>query len=144
MNAERRPAGNRGGAQMTAGEVVEDSVTPLAGTLSLFEPVSRHARDGWRLDPSVIARDEAIAVVEDAADDWSRKVIDQAIRSIGQTSGHVTSNDLRDVLPAVPPNLLGPRLLAAAKRGLLVEDGTVRATHVAGHARRIVNWRWVG
>lgn len=111
---------------------------------TLFDAVSRHQGDGWRLDPSVIARDEAIAIVEAAADDWSRKVIDQAIRSIGQTRGHVTSADLRDVLPQVPPNLVGPRLLAAAKRGLLVDDGMVKATHAAGHARRIVWWRWVG
>jgi len=114
-------------------------------TASLFEPVSRHDGDGWRLDPSgVIARDEAIATVEAAADDWSRKVIDQAIRSIGQTRGHVTSADLRDVLPAVPPNLIGPRLLAAARRGLLIDDGMVKATHAAGHARRIVRWKWIG
>jgi hypothetical protein len=125
------------------GEILS-TITAQDDTATLFEPVSDDGRTGWVLDPSAIARDDAIAIVEAAADETAGKVIDQGIRVIGQTYGHVDANALRELLPAVPPNLIGARFLAAAKRGLIVEDGTVRATHIAGHARRIVRWRWVG
>src|SRR4051812_33270515 len=100
---------------------------------------------GDRLLPDPrIARDTAVEAVEESADDQDRQVIDQAIRVLGRQRGHVSANDLREVLPQVRPALIGSRFLAAAKRGDLTEDGTIHANHLAGHGRRIVRWRWTG
>lgn len=109
---------------------------------TLFDLLS--TENGPRVVASLAARDAGIAIVEAASDDQDRAVIDQAIRVIGEQRGHVSANDVRDLLPGVRPSLIGSRFLAASKRGELTEDGTVRATHAAGHARRLVRWRWVG
>jgi hypothetical protein len=90
-------------------------------------------------------RDRGMALAESARGaDWDRRVIDQAIRHLARTGREFSSNDVRGLLPAVRPALIGARFLAASKRGEIKRVGDVLADHKAGHARRVGLWRRAG
>lgn len=90
--------------------------------------------------PASAARDRGVAVVETASDEQGRAVVDQAIRIHAQSRRPFSVNDFRDLVPAERPNLLGARILAAAKRGEIVRVGYEPATHAAGRGRPVAVW----
>lgn len=99
-----------------------------------------HPTASLSVSPTV-ARDRGVAVVEAASDDQGRAVVDQAIRVHAQSGRPFSVNDFRDLLPAERANLLGARVLAAAKRREIVRVGYEPATHAAGHGRPIALWQ---
>lgn len=92
------------------------------------------------LDEALKARDEGIAQVEAAADDQDRAVIDQAIREVAARGVRFSANDVRPLLPAVRPALIGARFLAAANRKEIRRVGYVKSTDPKTHAHPIAEW----
>lgn len=136
MNEERRP--RRGAISESLAKATTESVNDGA----LFEV--RRTAYGAEITPAPTlasaARDRGVAIVEAASDDQGRAVLDQAIRLHAQSGRPFSANDFRDLLPAERANLLGARILAAAKRGEIVRVGYEPATHAAGHGRPVAVW----
>lgn len=86
-------------------------------------------------------RDEALAQVEEASDDWSRSVIDQAITATALQGRPFSANDVRPLLPpGIRPALVGARFLAASKRGQIRKVGWVASTDPGTHAHPVAQW----
>lgn len=86
-------------------------------------------------------RDEGIARVEDAADDWERAVIDQAIRAVADRGREFSANDVRPLLPpGVRPKLIGARFRTAATRGVIRRVGYTPSTDPGTHAHPVTVW----
>lgn len=86
-------------------------------------------------------RDEGIARVEGAADDWERAVIDQAIRAVADRGRPFSANDVRPLLPAgVRPALIGARFRTAALHGVISRIGYTPSTDPGTHAHPVALW----
>lgn len=133
-NAERRPG--QDGVNGNAGNTNGHSVEPPD---ALFA-VSRGEHSVGFVENPALARDAGIAVVEAASDDTDRAVIDQAITVLCERGGPFSINDVRPLLPAVRPSLVGARFLAASKRRDIHRVGYVPASHTAGHCRPVTLW----
>lgn len=96
---------------------------------------------GEQLDLGTLLRDEAIARVEEASDDWQRATIDQAIRAVAERGRAFSANDVRPLLPpGIRPALIGARFLAASKRKAIVHVGMVASTDPGTHGHRVSLW----
>ncbi len=62
------------------------------------------------------ARDDAMATVENGTDPRLILAVDAAIASLNASGAEWSANDLRDLLPVVPPPLVGARVKAATMR----------------------------
>lgn len=131
MNDRSRPK--------AAPESPAQATTSTVSDPALFG-VSDDGRAVLPVETAEMARDRGLALVEDASGDWSRRVVDQAIRAAAQTLQTFSANDVRELLPAERSGLIGARFLAAAKRGEIVRIGYVPASHAAGHGRPIALW----
>ncbi len=87
------------------------------------------------------ARDAGIAKVEAATDKQGRAVIDHNIHVVADTGRPFSVNDFRDRLPLERANLIGARILAAARRGEIHKVGYTTANHAAGHGRALALWQ---
>lgn len=93
------------------------------------------------LDDALHERDQALAQVEEAGDQWDRSVIDQGIAALNARGLPWSANDLRPRLPAVRSALIGARFLAATKRGEMTRTGWVTSTDPGTHARPVALWQ---
>src|SRR5262249_41743884 len=119
-----------------AHERSEDRDSLSVEQTALFDPWAEDARRARE------ARDAAMSrALDSQAADQDRGVIDQAIRHLARQGQPFSANDVRKLLPAVEPSLIGNRFMAAARRGLIEQCGTTQATHEAGHARLLRVWR---
>lgn len=80
-------------------------------------------------------RDEALARVEEASDDWSRSVIDQALSAVADRGSPFSANDVR---PSPRRGPVGSR--AAAGRGDIRKVGWVASTDPGTHAHPVAQW----
>lgn len=62
------------------------------------------------------------------ADEWDRKVIDQAIKAFARQGRPFSVNDFRDLLPEVRVALISRRLIAAQKAGWVRRVGFTPST----------------
>lgn len=87
-------------------------------------------------------RDQGVAQVEEASDDWARATIDQALEHVAKTKPDgFSANDVRPLLPpGIRPALVGARFLAASKRGLIRKVGFVASSDPGTHAHPIALW----
>lgn len=92
------------------------------------------------LTPAREARDEGLARVEQAGDDWDRRRIDQAITHLASQGRPFSANDARPLVEGVRSALIGARFLAAAKRGQIVKLGYVTSTDPGTHSHPIAMW----
>jgi hypothetical protein len=87
-------------------------------------------------------RDRGLAdALDRPAADWDRAVVDQAIRYMAETGRKFSAADLRPLLPAVSPAVIGAAFMAAARAGTIERVGDAHARHAEGHARRVGLWR---
>jgi hypothetical protein len=116
--------------------------------LELFGAVVRHGAYGRTTafllpadaDPAA-RRDRALAQVEATADGQDRAVVDQGIKAMVERGNPFSINDLRPLLPVVRKSIVGPRFLAAAKRGEIVRVGYVPSSEPSDHCRPVALWR---
>jgi len=88
-----------------------------------------------------VARDDSIALVEDAAETWQRDAVDRLIRGFAATGDPFSANAVRPLLPdGIRPALLGARFLAASRRGVIRKVGYVPSTDRATHAHPVALW----
>lgn len=71
------------------------------------------------------------------ADEWDRKVIDQAIRAFVKQGRPFSANDLRPLLPAVRKCLISRRLIAAQHDGLIRYAGVTPSTLKSTKSARV-------
>jgi hypothetical protein len=91
------------------------------------------------------ARDTGIrSALDHRGANWDRQVIDQAVKHLARTGRVWSVDQLRSILPPVDGQLMGARILAAAKAGTIERVGTTTVRHAAGHARRVATWRGTG
>lgn len=93
---------------------------------------------------ALAARDEALDRVDAHADPEWKDVADRVIRRLADTMREFTADDVRDALPdgvwTHEPRALGPRMLAAARAGLIERtDRSVTSRHRNGGLARV--WR---
>lgn len=87
------------------------------------------------------ARDEGIAQVEAASDDWMRATVDQAIKAVADRGLPFSANDVRGLLPlGIRPALMGARFRYAATSGLVQRIGYVPSTDPGTHAHPVAQW----
>lgn len=136
MSEESRP--RKGGIYESPAKATTDSVDDGV----LFEVRRTAYGIEFRQPPAAatLARDRGLAVVDAATDEQGRAVVDQAIRVCRESRRPFSVNDFRDLLPVERANLLGARILAAAKRGEIVRVGYEPATHAAGRGRPVAVW----
>jgi hypothetical protein len=107
-------------------------------------PHLRHA-DGTQPDlfaEGLRRRDDGMRTAEHAAHPWVRQALDRAIVDRAATGEPFTADDIRaevDLL-ASSPNLLGARINAASRRGLIVRVGFVQSTRPEAHGRHVAQW----
>lgn len=101
-----------------------------------------HYQDECRPKPTGAAlRDAGMAATEQASDDWSRAVIDQALATFAAAGRPFSANDLRPLLPpGIRPALVGARFMAASKRREIVKVGWVASTDPGTHAHPVGLW----
>lgn len=86
-------------------------------------------------------RDEGIAKVEGASDDWDRAVVDRVILEVAARGVRFSANDCRPLFPPdIRPALLGARFLAAAKAGRITKVGYTPSTDKGTHSHPIAEW----
>lgn len=87
-------------------------------------------------------RDEGMALAEGATGaEYDRLLIDQAIGYLAATREFLSANEVRALLPAVRPALMGARFRAARISGLIEPAGTTQATAAPRHANWMTLWR---
>lgn len=97
--------------------------------------------NGEQLEFGKALRDEGIARVTEASDEWERAVIDQAIRAVAARGRPFSANDVRPLLPAgVRPKLVGARFMAASRRKEIVKVGWTPSTDPGTHAHPVARW----
>lgn len=82
--------------------------------------------EGW-------ARYEAAVVAHGPADAWDRAVIDQCIEAFVRQGRPFSVNDMRPLLPEVRYPLIGGRLQAAQRAGLIRRVGFTPSTLPSTH-----------
>jgi hypothetical protein len=86
-------------------------------------------------------REEGVARVEQASDDWDRAVVDRAIREVAAKGRPFSANDVRPLLPpGIRKNLVGARFLAASRSGLIRKIGYTPSTDPKTHAHPVATW----
>lgn len=99
------------------------------------------ADTGTQLELGQQLRDEGMARVTNASDEWDRKVVDQAIRYVASQGQPFSANDVRPLLPeGLRPALLGARFRTAALHNIIRRIGYVPSTDPATHAHPIALW----
>jgi hypothetical protein len=91
-------------------------------------------------DDALAERDRVLEQVNRNADQWTRDLIDQAIRTLAETGRPFSANSLRPLLPDVPGALMGARFMAAARRGQIRKVGTEPSTDPGTHGHDIKVW----
>lgn len=86
--------------------------------------------EGW-------ARYEESTREHGPADEWDRRVIDQAIRAFVRQGRPFSANDFRDLLPEVRKCLISRRLIAAQNAGLIRWVGVTPSTLKSTKAARV-------
>jgi hypothetical protein len=92
-------------------------------------------------------RDEGMRTAEHAAHPWVKDAIDQAITRWARTLAPFVADDIRDEVPilASSPNVLGARVSAAARKGLIRKTGMYRPSRAASrHGGVVAEWVGVG
>lgn len=100
-------------------------------------------RDPWsEIEAAAAARDAGVAAALDHdRDGWDRKTVDQAVAEFARRGRPFSAADLREILPAVAGSVVGARLLAASRSGLIEPCGDDWTRHPESHRRRIRLWR---
>lgn len=97
--------------------------------------------NGEQLELGQALRDEGIARVTEASDQWERDVIDQAISAMVERGRPFSANDVRPLLPpGVRPALVGARFRTAALHRKIRRVGYVPSTDPGTHAHPIALW----
>lgn len=112
--------------------------TPKDTAPSLFDP---EADEGRR------RRDDGMRVAEHASHPWVKTAIDRAIRDRANTRQPFTSDDVRAEveLLASSPGVLGARINAASRRGLIVKTGRyVQSRNASRHGGVVAEWIGAG
>jgi hypothetical protein len=131
---QRAPGGNRGPKRSTA----VAAGTGQDSAPSLFDAVT-DAAAGRRL------RDDGMRTAEHAAHPWVKVAVDEAIKRWAARRVPFVSDDIRDEVPmlASSPKLLGARINAAARQGLIRKTGTYRQSRNASRHGGVVA-EWIG
>lgn len=96
------------------------------------------------LDEAGQARNQAMRAVENAMDDWTRDLIDQAILAKIDELGQASMNDCRHLVPEIGDrSKIGARMRALAMSKQIVAVDEVVSTDVATHAKKINVYRRV-
>ena len=83
------------------------------------------------------SRYEASVAEYGAADEWDRRVIDEAILAVARMGRRFSVNDFRDLLPEVRKCLISRRLIAAQRAGWVRMVGVTRSTLPSTKAARV-------
>lgn len=76
------------------------------------------------------------------ADEWDRRVIDQAIRAFARQGQPFSANDIRPLLPVVRVCLISRRFIVARRDGILEWTGTITPSTLAStKAAGVKVWR---
>jgi hypothetical protein len=88
-------------------------------------------------------RDEGVARVDAAQDEWWKSCADQAIDTLAAAGRPFTADDVRDLGVPDPtsPRAWGARFLTAARQGRIVRVGYVPSRRASVHAHPIAQWR---
>ena len=112
-----------------------------AKAMGLPEPQTAAERKATRAGRAL--RDEGMAKVEAASDDWQREAIDRAIRECADR-GPFSANTVRPMLPeGVRPPLIGARFLAASKAGFIRSVGYTTSTDPGTRSHPVALWERV-
>lgn len=99
-----------------------------------------------QLRPAFDLMQHGLALVDAAADDRHRADVEAAIETLAGSGRWFSANDIRPLVPHVPPKLIAPRLEAARKAGLIrkvEQDGlpvTVPSTLRSTHGKPLQVW----
>lgn len=96
------------------------------------------------IDDARTARDDGLRTAEHATDVAWRVACDEAIRRLAEAGDLFTAEDVRALVGhpvAASANAMGPRFMAAARRGLIEPAGWVTAGRVEAHGRALRQWR---
>lgn len=89
---------------------------------------------------AIEARNLALQQVNDNADDWAKRTVDNIIRSLA-AEGPFTADDARDLIPAgISPHLLAARLNAARMRREIRKVGERPSRLLSIHGKPIAVW----
>lgn len=88
-------------------------------------------------------RDIGIATRENAADPRLMLAVDKVIARWIETGRRFSANEIRDEVPLIAGDLVGPRLRAASMRkpAEIVAVGEVRSSLLSTHAKPIKVWQ---
>lgn len=88
---------------------------------------------------SRLLRDNGIDLVDMAADNWWKEIVDDAIAYLAATGTPFTADDVRDLGIPDPhaPQAWGARFMAATRAGLIVRVGDASSRRPSVHAHRI-------
>lgn len=83
------------------------------------------------------SRYEAAVQEHGPADEWDRRVIEQAILAVAREGRRFSVNDFRDLLPEVRTCLISRRLIAAQRAGWIKTVGVTHSTLPSTKAARV-------
>ncbi len=87
-------------------------------------------------------REQAMSHVDDNL--WDRAVIDQAILFFAVSGERFSANQVRPLLPEVRRAAIGPRFMAAARRGQIVRVDWTPSSDPGTHCHQIAVWQGTG
>lgn len=123
-----RPPGRTGGRESWAGgpDALEDTSRQLS------------------IDDALAARDHGMETAEHATDIAWREACDRTIEQLADTGTAFTAEDVRRIVGApvaASANAMGPRFMAASRRGVIEPAGWVTAGRTEAHGRPLRRWR---
>lgn len=88
-------------------------------------------------------RDAGIAQCENGADPRLILAVDAVVARWTESGRRFSANEIRDEVPLIAGDLVGPRLRAASMRrpAEIVKVGEVRSSLLSTHAKPIAVWR---
>lgn len=86
------------------------------------------------------ARDAGIDLALEAASDWEKALVWQAIEAFAELGQPFSANNLRDLLPDVRTPMIGGQFTKASIAGVIVRVGIVMSTDEPTHHKPIGLW----
>lgn len=86
------------------------------------------------------ARDEALQIVTEHADDWDKSCVDAVLYDLMAQTVPWSANDARELIAARSRHLLSARLNSFRLRGLIEKVGEVVSTDVGTHGKKIATY----
>lgn len=139
MTDQWRSRPDEGAAPDPAGRADASSVTPIGG----YVPELRQTSFDDLLEDGRRNRDRGMQTATYATDVAWVRACDAAIRMLAATGDEFDAEVVRSIVgpPVGSPNALGPRIGAAARRGLIVKVGYRQALRPERNAGPLAVWR---